>query len=103
MKNWRDNIERKNMVRNQDLKPPNKRKAAKSTSTYVFLILYIKIPQDKLLHVLNEITDLTFMVRKGDGGGGQDIMLLFIVQEIFGGGQEVKVEDLTLSKKRNLV
>ena len=36
MKNWRDNIERKNMVRNQDLKPPNKRKAAKSTSTYVF-------------------------------------------------------------------
>ena len=38
----------------------NKRKAAKSMSTFDFSALYTKIPHDKLLHVLNEITDFAF-------------------------------------------
>ena len=38
----------------------NKRKAAKSMSNFDFSTLYTKIPHDKLLYVLNEITDFTF-------------------------------------------
>ena len=38
----------------------NKRKATKSMSTCDFSILYTKIAHDKLLCVLNEITDLAF-------------------------------------------
>ena len=39
----------------------NKRKAAKSMSTFNFSTLYTKIPHDKLLYVLNEITDFAFL------------------------------------------
>ena len=38
----------------------NKRKAAKSMSTFDFSTLYTYIPHDKLLHVLNEITGFAF-------------------------------------------
>ena len=60
----------------------NKRKAAKSRSTFSFSMLYTKIPHDKLTLLLKV---------------GQEIMLLFIIQEHF--GPKVKLEDLTLSKK----
>ena len=61
-------------------------------STFDFSTLYTKIPHDQLLYVLNEITDFAFK-------GGQEIMLLFIIQEHFGHDPKVKLEDLTLSKK----
>ena len=38
----------------------NKHKAAKSISTFDFSTLYMKIPHDKLLYVLNKITDFAF-------------------------------------------
>ena len=38
----------------------NERKAAKSMSTFDFSTLYTIIPHDKLLYVLNEITDFAF-------------------------------------------
>ena len=62
----------------------NKRKAAKSRSTFSFSMLYTKIPHDKLTLLLKV---------------GQEIMLLFIIQEHFGHNPKVKLEDLTLSKK----
>ena len=44
----------------------SKRKAAKIMSTFEFSTLYTKIPHDKLLYVLNEITDFAFNVGTGD-------------------------------------
>ena len=38
----------------------NNSKAAKSMSTFDFSTLYTKIPHDKLLYVLNKITDFSF-------------------------------------------
>ena len=38
----------------------NKSKAAKSMATFDFSMLYTKIPYDKLLYVLSEITDFAF-------------------------------------------
>ena len=71
----------------------NKYKAAKSISALDFSTLYTKILNDKLLYILNEITH---KVR-------QKIVSLFIIQEYFGHHPKVKLEDLTLSKKQNLV
>ena len=62
----------------------NKRKAAKSRSTFSFSTLYTKIPHDKLTLLLKV---------------GQEIILLFIIQEHFGYNPKVKLEDLTLSEK----
>ena len=75
----------------------DKSKAAKSMLTFVLSTLYTKIAHDKLLYVLNELTDFAFK------GGRRDYMLLFIIQEHFSHGPKVKLEDLTLSKKHNLV
>ena len=49
----------------------NKRKAAKSMSTFDFSTLYTKIPHDKLLYVLNEITDFAFK------GGTRDCVTVY--------------------------
>ena len=62
----------------------NKRKAAKSRSTFSLSTLYTKIPHDKLTLLLKV---------------GQEIILLFIIQEHFGYNPKVKLEDLTLSEK----
>ena len=64
----------------------NKRNAAKSMPTFDFLTLYTKIPHDRLLHILNEITDFAFKKV------GQDIMLLSTTQEHFGHSPKVKLE-----------
>ena len=45
-------------------------------SNYGFSILYTKVPQDILLHVLNEITELTFR-RGGEGGGGRNYVTVY--------------------------
>ena len=60
-------------------------------STFDFSKLYSKIPHDKLLYDLNEITDFVFK------GGARD-MFLFIIQEHFGYDPKVKLEDLTPKK-----
>ena len=49
----------------------NKRKAAKIMSTFDFSTLYTKIPHDKLLFVLNEITDFAFK------GGTRDYFTVY--------------------------
>ena len=49
----------------------NKRKAAKSMSTFDFSTHYTKIPHDKLLYVLNEITDFAFK------GGTRDYVTVY--------------------------
>ena len=49
----------------------NKYKAAKSMSTTDFATLYTKIPHDKLLYVLNEITDVAFK------GGSRDYVTFY--------------------------
>ena len=49
----------------------NKRKAAKSMSTFDFSTLYTEIPHDKLLYVLNEITDFAFK------GGTRDYVTVY--------------------------
>ena len=43
-----------------------KRKAAKSMHTFDFLTLYTEVPHDKLLYVLNEITDFAFKGKTRD-------------------------------------
>ena len=49
----------------------NKRKTTKSMSTFDFPALYTKITHDKLLHVLNEITDFAFK------GGTRDYVTVY--------------------------
>ena len=44
----------------------NKRKAAKTKSTFDFSTIYTKIPHNKLLYVLNEINDFAFKGRTRD-------------------------------------
>ena len=70
----------------------NKRKAAKSMSTFDFSVLYTKIPHDKLLYVLNEITDFAFK------GGTGDYVTVYN-SGAFDHDPKVKLEDLTISKK----
>ena len=41
----------------------NQHKVAKSMPTFDFSMLYTKIPRDKLLYILNEITDFAFKGR----------------------------------------
>ena len=48
-----------------------KRKAVKSLSTFAFSTFYTKIPHDKLLYVLNEITDFAFK------GGTRDYVTVY--------------------------
>ena len=59
-------------------------------STFDFATLCTKISHDKLLYILNEITDFAL---------GREIMLLSITQEHFGHNPKVKLEGLTLFKK----
>ena len=61
--------------------------------TFDFSMLYTKMPHEKLLYVLNEITDFAFK------GGARHYVVFFIIQEHFGHGPKVKLEDFTLSKK----
>ena len=61
-------------------------------STFGFSMLYPKIPHDKLLYVLYEITDFAFK------GGTRDSVTVYN-QEHFGHNPKVKLEDVTLSKK----
>ena len=70
----------------------NKRKAAKSLSTFDFSTLYTKIPHDNLLHVLNEITDFAFK------GETRDYVTVYN-SGAFWSRSKIKLEDLTLSKK----
>ena len=74
----------------------NKLKAAKSMSTFDFSMFYSKISHDKLLHVLNEITDVAFKGETRDYVTGYNL-------GAFWPRSKKNQEDLTLSKKKNLV
>ena len=55
----------------QSINNLNKRKVAKSLSTFDFSTLYTKIPHDKLINVLNEIIDFAFK------GGTRDFIKVY--------------------------
>ena len=61
-------------------------------STFDFSTLYTKIPDDKLLYVLNEITDFAFK------GGTEDYLSVYNSGAFFSQSKS-KPEDPTLSKK----
>ena len=70
----------------------NKLKAAKRMSTFDFSMFYSKISHDKLLHVLNEITDVAFKGETRDYVTGYNL-------GAFWPRSKKRQEDLTLSKK----
>ena len=77
MKKWKDIIQKEKY--GQESRPfglfsinkLNNHKAVRSMSTFNFLTLYTKIPHDKLLYVLNEITDFAFK------GGTRDYVIVY--------------------------
>ena len=92
MKNFY-NIQNSSKV-NSNVNQMSKRKAAKSSSAFDFSRPSTNIPHDKLMRLLNEISDSDLKWR-----GVLDIVLLFIVLELSGQDQRVNLEDLTLSHK----